>query len=163
MNDFPKVIFTLVERIHSLSSWIPRSMAIICWQFIVRSGVGSKNCLFFKNWVWSLDDNNDAWKTHMGMNMTKTPPLLSKYLLKIRDQKTQTKLHFCLQKVNRLFDYKPNQIFWTSEPGPIMDDITFCWNMLKLVWFLWQIWTTKDNYMDDDDACKTRNDCKQAN
>ena len=64
-------------------------MAIICWQFIVHSGVGSKNCLFFKNWVWSLDDNNDAWKTHMGMNMTKTPPLLSKYLQKYVIKKTK--------------------------------------------------------------------------
>ena len=59
-----------------------------------------------------------------------------------------------------LCDYKPNQIFWSSEPSPIMDDITFCRYMLNLVWFLRQ---TKDNYMDCDDACKTRNDCKQAN
>ena len=35
-----------------------------------------------------------------------------------------------------LCDYKPNQISWTSEPGPIMDDITFCRNMLNLVWTL---------------------------
>ena len=34
-----------------------------------------------------------------------------------------------------LCDYKLNQIFWTSEPSPIMDDISFCRNMLKLVLF----------------------------
>ena len=35
-----------------------------------------------------------------------------------------------------LRDYKLNQIFWASEPGPIVDDITLCRNMLNLVWFL---------------------------
>ena len=42
----------------------------------------------------------------------------------------KSKLHFCLQRVTLFIVWlqaKPKiQIFWTSEPGPIMDDITFC-------------------------------------
>ena len=56
--------------------------------------------------------------------------------LKIRDQKTKQN---CTPVYRRwsypLCDYKPNQIFGTSEPGPIMDDVTFCRNLLNLVWF----------------------------
>ena len=72
--------------------------------------------------------------------MIRTPPLLSKYLQKYVTKK-QTKLHFCLHKVIvTLCDYKLNQIFWTSEPGPIMDDMTFCRNMLNCsTWFVFVI------------------------
>ena len=63
--------------------------------------------------------------------MSRTPPLLYKYLQKTKPKYTSVYRRWSYP----LCDYKPNQMFWTSEPGPIMDDITFYRNMLNLVWF----------------------------